>query len=362
MQQSNNPSEKRQIHDEEIDLRDILKSAATGLRRMFYGFMNMLLGIRSATISNYKLMVGIVALCLTVGLLQKNLSKPYYESSMLMRSAYLNGGVQNSLFNKLNQLCEEENHQQLAKILGLSVFEAKMIKGISVEQVLSGQESLDFEVLKNSLGEKLNKEGEVNHIIEKIQEESGSTYKIKVAVYDPSILENLETPLINYIRSNEFIKKRIEINRTNLLAKRSQLEAEIKKLDTLGNMIQQGMLASAKEPFNNPTQIILGEREITSPLDIIKEGDRKFNEMLEIDKDLFIQTDFEVIDGLVSFNKPSGTPTLWVIVYSFLVSVAISYLLIFLIGLNKLLNKLEDKNDKIIRMSQTSNELKNTGT
>jgi hypothetical protein len=159
-------------------------------------------------------------------------------------------------------------------------------------------------------------------------------------VYNPTVVRELETALVNYLKNNEYLKKRVEITRSNMLARKQKLIGESQKLDSLKAVIYsnyQNMAAQSRQGSNN---VILSDKAVTNPIEIFNQDINLYNEIQNIDRSLYLQNDFEVIDGFTVFSEPSSASPIKISAIAILIAIGLGYLLVALASFNKYLSKL----------------------
>ena len=87
---SEQPQQQPSYQDDEIDLRKLFQAIGNFFVNIGHGFINIVLATRRAT-SNYKiLLIAAIVVGLVAGLAFNKFSKPYYQTSLLIKSDYLN--------------------------------------------------------------------------------------------------------------------------------------------------------------------------------------------------------------------------------------------------------------------------------
>jgi hypothetical protein len=167
----------------------------------------------------------------------------------------------------------------------------------------------------------------VEKVINKLQIENKNAYEISVLVYSPEIVKPLEKAIINFFVSNEYIKRRIEINKTNLERRKTKLVSESGKLDSLKRVIYHNYqnLGSTSRGSGN---VFLGDEKPADPLKVFDADINLNKEILLIDRQLYLKTDFELVDGFTTFKQPESASLGKILFLSFWISFAMGYLII----------------------------------
>ncbi|WP_146153496.1 hypothetical protein [Adhaeribacter arboris] len=217
---------------------------------------------------------------------------------MTLNSAYYRGEFLDNSIQNLNRLCSENNFRVLASLLKIEPKKAKSLRKIQVEQIISPNMQMLIDLYKNTKGNQRRLDSLIlNH--------SDSTFQIMVQVYDTTTLVGLDTVLVNYIKNNKFVNKRIAIERKNLLSRKAKLIRESKNLDTLKSYMAKSYLPDG--PSKTGTNVTLNDKE-SNPIDIYREDFRLYDQQLKIDRLLFINSEIEIIDRFITFGRPaSGT-------------------------------------------------------
>jgi hypothetical protein len=331
---------------DEIDLRELFKFTSKGIENLFNRIINLLVSIRRITIQNFKLFISVTVLTLTiVSAYHFQFRKEVFGSSMLVSSIYLNGKLVENTVTKLNSLAEEDDTFTLSKVLDVDEKVAKQITGFEFEPFAGENEKLEIELLKEKLITLKIEEATINSIYEKISIRNPNTFRITALTETNNIIYALDTAIVKYFLQNPFIKKRIKVNRETLIKRKSKLESEQLKIDSLRKTIFDVYQSLAKdEGSKGSDNIILGGRQqVANPLDVFK-TDLKINEdLLAIDRQLFLKNEFEVIEGLTPFSKPVNISFLHLVAYAIISSIVFSYTLLILIGLNRFFIEREEQ-------------------
>lgn len=344
--QENSP--RQQSPSDEIDLGQVFKAIGNFFARIGNGILLGIANLRIIVVRNKILFILLVIIGLIGGYLYaKQVRKTYYQSFMLISSEYFNNQLVTNAIEKLNLLCLEQQRFGLARELGIEPEVARNIRRFGSEPFVSEEELVEVEVLRTQLkdlgGDKLDA-ATIQNVIERIQIENKSTFRIFVQVYNPNILGDLQQNLIAYFRENEYIKTRIEADSINLLERRKKLIRESSKLDSLKHIIYLNFESMAQRPERGgSSNLYLGDQYLTNPIDVFN-SDLYLNEqLLEIDKKIKTKPYFEVVDGLTVFEEPESAPTWKVMLFSMLIFVFLGYFILGLLNFNRYLDGLSKK-------------------
>lgn len=346
---------KPQYSDDEIDLRAVFSAIGGFFNRIGNGIISVILAIRKITLTNYRLILIIGVLGVVSGTSSTFFFKPYYRSSLLLNSTYLNGRLIETSIEKLNKLCGGDGYTVLGDILNIDSITASNIKGFYYEPFISEEEKIRLEVLRTEMLNQIKQEESVNEFIERIKIENQHAYSISIEVYNPEVISELEIPVINYFKSNPYVANRIMIDSLNNIQKRAKIQAEIRKLDSLQVLVRDyiSKMTAERDGSNN---VILAEESQVNPLSIIEQGLTLYDEELKINRELLLQTRFEVIDGFTSFTKPEGPGLIGKVFWGGFYSLIVSYTILLLIEINKALNRIQANRERESREAESEIE------
>lgn len=333
----------RRTDSDEIDLRQLFAIFGAFFAKIGKSIVNTIIRIKRRS-SDYKVLVLVVVLTgMGLGTLYHVKSKPIYTSSLLLRSEYFNRRIIDNAMEKLNQLCEEENKELLARTLNIDKSIAANIVEFKAEPFVAEQEIIEVELLKERLSKLKLEEEEVSRITSRIEIENKETYKIIVSTTKSTVINELENAMVNYFRNNNYISNRIKVNKKNLIARKQKLLKEEAKIDTLKNAMIKAFESMSSKSRQGSENLYIGEQYSANPIQVFQEDLRLNEEILNIDRRLFLQADFELIDGMTEFNKPTNKGLFKILIIALLISLGIAYIIIILLEINKYLNRIEQK-------------------
>lgn len=329
--------------EDEIDLRQLFNVIGSFFSKLWATFIQSIVIFRRATLKNKYLIIFISILVCILSVIRNNFSDPIYSSSLLLSSEYFNGRIIDNSIEKLNLLCAETDKLGLSKELGLDQEVASNIVEFSAIPFISEDDRVEIEVLKQKLQEMDLEEVEISEIISRIDIENKNAFQINVSVTKSEIIEGIESALVNYFRNNDYIKKRV-ISRENYLKERiAKLQKESLKMDSLKTAMIKVLENLSRNNPKGSDNLYIGEQNPSDPVAIYREGLRINSEIITLKQELELKKDFELIDGLTVYRKPISASRFKSGVYGFLVGIAISYILIMLISINRYLTKVESE-------------------
>jgi len=269
--------------------------------------------------------------------------KNYYESKMILSSDYLNKRLAENTIDKLDELANEKNKHGLATTLGIADTLARNIIQFEVKPFVEEKDVIELEVLKEQLRNAQTAAGNtqvINQVIERIEIENRHAFEITVRTLQPSVIPNLQSAIVSYFERNSYIRKRIDANKTNLANKKEKLQRDINKLDSLKRVIYENFktMAAQSRGSNN---VILSDEAIANPVDIYKQDLDIYHEYQNVSRDLYLQKDFEVVDGFTEFSEPASPSVAIMIFYSILIGIGAAYIDVALRSFNKYLTNLK---------------------
>lgn len=336
-------NQKQPSHSDEIDLSVLFSKIGDFFKNIGYGFLRFLALIRRIPLENKVLFIALILVGAAGAISFTFFQKKYYSTTMILSSEYLNKRIADNTIEKLNLLAEEDGKKGLAQVLKISDSLAENIHEFEVKPFVAENELIELEVLKEQLKEfqSINKnEKVIQQIIERIEIENRHAYEITVRVYNPTVVGELETALVNYLRNNDYLKKRVEITKNNRLARKQKLLSESRKLDSLKAVIYANYQSMASQSRQGSNNVILSDKAVTNPIEIFDQDINIYNEIQSIDRSLYLQDDFEIVDGFTEFSKPSSAGPFRVLAIAILISIGLGYILVALFSFNKYLSKL----------------------
>jgi hypothetical protein len=321
--------DSRPKNGDEIDLTQFFSWVGRGFSRLGNSILYGLATLRNLFFNNRLFFFGVILLGLILGAMYSELlKKKYYKTTMVLSCDYLNTQILENTIDKLNLLCQEEEREGLAEALTIDQTTAKNIQRFDFKPFVSEDDVVEMEVLRTQLNNVApDKKEIVEKVMEKLKIENKNAYEISVLVYNPDVVKALEKALVNYFKNTEYIKRRIDINKANQTQLKGKLVRESKKLDSLKIVLLQNYQAMAKATRGS-NNVTVGEEKMTDPLEVFKQDLEINKEILEIEHDLYIQPDFEVVEGFTTFKQPESASLFKILFMAFWASFAMGYLII----------------------------------
>lgn len=329
---------------DEIDLSQLFRWIGRGFSSFGQNILNLLATLRQTFFTNKLFFTITIGIGLGIGASYSELlSKKFYKSSMILSCEYLNSRIVNNTVEKLNLLSQENGRTGLAEELKIDVSTAKNILGFTAKPFVSEKDLVELEVLKEQLNSVAqDKKDIINKVVSKIDVENKRAFLIEVTVLNPEIIKGLEKSLVEYFRSNNYIKTRTEATHSNLLDRKSKLVRESKKLDSLKTVLYQNLASISKSntPKENSNSYVLSDKYRADAIEVFTKDIEIHAQIQDIDYRLTVKPDFEVVDGLTAFKEPDSASLPKILAISFLVSWILGYLILGLFKFDRYLASL----------------------
>jgi hypothetical protein len=326
---------------DEIDLSHLFSKIGGFFRNIGLGIMHFFALLRRIPLENKPLFFIVILASVIIGYSYSQfIKKKFYESTMILSSEYLNKRLVDNTIDKLSLLAAEKNKHGLAKVLNISDSLAGNIVEFNAKPFVAEKDLIELEVLKEQLknAQADAKNGKViEQVVKRIEIENRHAFEITVKTYNPTVIETLQTALVNFFKSNDYIKRRIEIAHKNNLEKKIKLTHDLQKLDSLKFIIYdnyKNMAAQSKQGSNN---VILSDKSVTNPIEIYNQDLNLYNQLQEINEQIYLQKDFEVVDGFTEFSEPSSASLRKILAISILIGIGVAYLTVALSAFDRYL-------------------------
>ncbi|MEJ0034131.1 MAG: hypothetical protein WDO15_29075 [Bacteroidota bacterium] len=334
-------SQKPETKNDEIDLGQLFARIGDAFGRMGTGFIRFLATLRRVPFENKTsftlIILGSILLGVTFTFF---IRKNYYESKMILSSDYLNKRLAESTIDKLDALSREEDKRGLSKTLGLADSLARNIISFDVRPFVDEKDVIDTEVLKEQLrAAKTDNPAVIAQILERIEIENRHAFEITVRTLTPSVIPNLQEAIVGYFKRNPYIAKRIDINKENLVLKKKKLATDIAKLDSLKSAIYESYRQTGDSRGLNT--VFVTDKPGTNTVDVYNKDLSIYSEYQDVTRDLYLQKDFEIVDGFTEFSEPASPSLAVMLAYSILIGILVAYFDVALRNFNTYLANLK---------------------
>jgi hypothetical protein len=330
--------ENKSKGSDEIDISALFSWIGQRIASVGYGFIAAIAGVRNLFYKNRLFFIGLIIVGLVLGTLySKLIKKEYFRSTMVFSCDYLNTRILENTVDKFNLLCSEADRRGLMAVLKIDSATAYSIRKFEFEPFVSEDDVIEMEILREQLSIVVEEKQEiVDKVINKLIVENKNAYQITALVYNPDVVTSLEKAIVNYFKTSPYLLKRIESNRVNLLARREKLVNESVKLDSLKIVLFQNYQNVGKTS-RGTGNVFLGDEKLANPLDVFTADLALNNEILGIDRQLYVEPEFEVVDGFITIKAPDSLSLGLVLFISFWISVVMGYLIIGLYRFDRVL-------------------------
>ena len=343
---SNQTPQQQSSHDDEIDLRKLFQAIGQFFINIGHGIIRLILAIRRATFRYKYLLIGAVVVGIISGLGYTNFSKPYYKTSLLINSEYLNTQLVENGIDKLNQLCKEQLRQGLAEALSIENAVAANISKFDFKPFVDEGDILEIELFKQKLQELKIDNTDIDKIIRQIEIKNRNTFLVTVYVLDTEIIHNLEDAIVGFFKNSPYVANRMKANKTRQEQLIAKLAADVTLLDSLKGSYNLNLKLQATKSNDASNSVILGESGAVNPVSVYNQGVSLFEKLLSNKMSLELGSDFELVDGFTTFSKPESPSFIKATVIAIGYWIALAYLLIILIEINTYLNRIEEQGFK----------------
>lgn len=262
---------------DEIDLRIVFSSIRDSISKLFANIKKIAIFIADRKI--YFAICGTIGII--IGVASYKLRKPIYSSSLTMNSYILSNRYCADLITTLDQLALEKNYEVLADRLNISVNQASKISRI---------EYRNFDLKFSDIG---------TFALEDDSIEVDVPFKVLVEVLDNSVLDTLETGLVNVFENNSYAKKRKILKKKYLTEMSDKYGLQIGELDTLKRTIEGALVQK------NASQGIVFMQQSIDPLNTYREVIALYQQQSALDEQVDLVSSVEIIEGFTHFKKPS---------------------------------------------------------
>lgn len=329
--------------EDEIDLRQLFRAVGEFFRGIGNNIVDTIIQIRRRSVEFKWLLVAVGVIGAASGGIYYMFSKPVYSSSMLLSSEYFNGRIVDNSIEKLNLLSKEEGRIGLSKALNIDKVVASNILEFEAMPFISEEDRVEIEVLKEKLNELQLEDAEIDKIIERIEIENKNTFQIIIRVNDSQTIQDIESSVVNYFRNNLYIKNRIVNKQDRLQEELADYQLEKRKLDSLKTAMIDVYSSISNKPEKGSDNLYIGEQYSADPVEVFLQSERVNRYIRATKEKIFLQDDFEIVDGLTVFRKPESAGLLKMIFFGFWFGIASAYALIILISINRYLNRVESE-------------------
>jgi hypothetical protein len=243
---------------EEIDLVYILVSIKNG-------FTGSCRWIFNVTMQNFLIVLSFCIIGLGIGFTIFSIKEPVFVSELSISHIRFSNDQCYELVNNLTKLNGKD--EQLSKMLKIDIASARKIKSILYLPL--------------------------NSRVNKLYNDSAmviTPFKVAVEVYNPSVLDSLQTSIMNYLESNEYGVKRKELDKESIEKYINKLKSEGNDVDTLKKIVNQSILRK-----NQGNGVLIDEP--IDPVKITQKSIELYDSQLSYEKKIKLNDSFELMTG-----------------------------------------------------------------
>lgn len=243
-------NQKQPLNSDEIDLLELLARIVISIK------------------SNFKLIVGAFIIGSLLGLAYYQFVPKSYESRMLISSEILTESYSKTIVEDLNKLLKEKNLESLSSKLNLTETEALALGKLEVKNAIEKADG--------------RKEEEKNYLT------------INCRTSDNSIWPSLQSGLINFFETNDYVKIRVEQRKKYFTQVIEKIDKELVDLNELKSRIANGQITQSGKDnliLFDPTTVN------TKILDLNKER-------INLQNSLETVNSVQLVEGFTVFEKP----------------------------------------------------------
>lgn len=276
----------------------LVSSDEIDLRALWEQFISLLRRAIKITIKRGIILVIFLAIGGGLGYFVHQSTDPIYKTRMLIDTKGANYSILSGLVGTLQNLADEENYKGIAGALKIkedmakTIVSMKVVDKLVVYKDLSEQENRSIDQdFRNRKQQESAKERD-----KEIFQLKGQKFAVEVALTNNDNFPALEEAFLAYLRSNKYLKKRVQLKKEFLEKKKAKIQKEIQGLDSLKKNIA--------DVFTRENQNI----QITDPGTITQLYDKAIKlreDELKIDTTLAVLDNVQVLESFVKFNKPS---------------------------------------------------------
>lgn len=344
----NPPEIMKDNNEKELDLRDVFSAIGRFFTNSINAFKRNILHTLLFVKRHKKIIGSITILGIVLGLCYSILGKPYYTATMAVKSndSYLEKNIFTKILEELNTMCDEEDYNELARILNISVEHASAIRSFELEEEKEvanlGSYYAKYMKILSTIADEDKREEMLQTFI---KSEKDNIYYISVSVYNDSILPLLNEPFAKLINANPYFVRKREINQTAMEFNEQKIYDELLKLDSLKKTLTEAIQRQEKYIKSGSNNVILGEQQLYNPLPVYDKYISLYGEAIALKKQILLnEFTMDVLSGFVKLAKNTRLNP----ILSALLGAGIGFgsgilLTLFLIGLQRF-NALEEKN------------------
>jgi LPS O-antigen subunit length determinant protein (WzzB/FepE family) len=237
------------LREDEIDLVQLIKVTVSVLKRYYW-------------IIIISVLIGCAG-----GIWYSITKRPVYTTRFIATSSFLSSSEINMIISALQSLHRKSDYNALAEKLKIDKKALTQIYDFEAKSIRS---------------------------LDNTSDNSRNNFSVEATVYDPSVLPILQSAFIQYLKDNEFVRKRMILREENLKALTTKISSEITDLDTVK--------ASIKTILKNRNGS--SANFMTDPSSVNLQIIALYERILSLEGEIKLNDDIHIIEGFTVSNVP----------------------------------------------------------
>jgi hypothetical protein len=325
-------------NSEEVDLGQLFKLIGNAFNRFFRFIGSILNSLFLAFVwvvfffKKHALKIGIAAvLGYGVGFLKEKMSKPIYQSSVLVKQNYKTGKNLYNLIDYYTELIEETSKSSLATNLDISPELASSIVSIKISPTVTENQLIkNYNNYIKDLDSILASTIDYDTYIENTNLFEFQEQQITINAYNDFNANPIFNKIVQHINQTEYFKRENEKDIAELNNREAALKQALIKSDSLQNMYKRVLEMPKDEKKGSQTSITIeGSDQIdkTKEFELYKSEIELRRELVEIERQ---KQDKDQILEIVSSSQEKGVLSKKMEVFGKLISPKLFFTLLFL--------------------------------
>ncbi len=326
---------------DEVDLREVFASIGRFFASIGKGIVKFILVLRKVTVKFLVLILALLVLGGVAGFFLYQKGEQYYRAQMVIDSKFYSFELMESVINSLDEQARVNAYRSLSAELGMAEEEVSKLRGISIEPLMPVEERTQMLSYMRMIRERAGAftEEQMDSIQNRLMM-NASQFFITAEVYNNAILNDLEKGLVLHLASKEYVTRRAKVEKENLQMLKSSIEEDEQKLARLKSSIAENYSENMR---SGPNNLFLGTDGDRATKNIFEQSVDLYTKKARINRDLLLNREVEIVSSFTPLERPANESVIEMIIIWALIGVGAAYLIILLIGINKALNRFEER-------------------
>ena len=319
------------------DVELVTKKLYSFGKDVFLGTANQIRALLLFTIKKIIILLVAGALGGTSAYIYSKQYKNPFESYLIIKSNINTWEQLASDVRYVNSLIAEEQTETLSKLLTISKEEALKLQEIDIKPSATYSQKVGLiEKLNTHMDSSTLSKVDYDRLMKFDDMAFTESYVVTVRSSDGAIFGSIEKPLLAYFESSPILKEKLERKQSKLQAQKEMYQKKLSDLDTLENVLNQAILASAESGNSKQTtSISLSEDPQSSPLSPIDVSEKYISyhqELVDIEESLkLFDSSYEIKSHFNRYGTETGLSTPKKVIYSALYAKAVAFFLLLLL-------------------------------